>query len=91
LFLIYVNAITNALCKAVIKLFAHDANLFLHNFDPAQLFDNANTCFAQLCEWFSVNRWSLHRDKTCYSVFLRSRKDVEGYKLYINGKIIQNV
>ena len=88
LFLIYVNDIQNATSKAKIKLFADDTNLFLH---PAQLFANANTCLAQLFEWFSVNRLSRNLDKTCYSVFGPSHKDVKGYNLYINGKIIQNV
>jgi len=91
LFLIYVNNIQNAISKAKIKLFADDTNLFLHNSDPVQLFANANTCLAQLSEWFSVNRLSLNLDKTCYSVFGPSHMDVKGYNLYTNGKIIQNV
>ena len=39
-----------------VKLFADDTNLFLNNRDPAQLFHLANTCMAQLYEWFTVNR-----------------------------------
>jgi len=51
-----------------VKLFADDTNLFLHNRDPTQLFHLANTCMAQLYEWFTVNRLSLNLDKTCYSI-----------------------
>jgi len=91
LFLIYVNDIQNAISNAKIKLFADDTNLFIHNCDPAQLFARANTCLAQLSEWFSVNRLSLNLDKTCYSIFGPSHKDMKGYNLYINGKIIENV
>ena len=91
LFSIYVNDIQNAISKAKIELFADDTNLFLHNSDPVQLFANANTCLAQLSEWFSVNRLSLNLDKTCYSVFGPSHVDVKGYNMNINNKIIQSV
>jgi len=61
LFLIYINDIQYAISSShtEVKLFADDTNLFLHNRDAAQLFHSANTCMAQLYEWFTVNRLSL--------------------------------
>ena len=61
LFLIYINDIQYAISSnyTKVKLFADDTNLFLRNRDPAQLFHLANTCMAQLHEWFTVNRLSL--------------------------------
>ena len=93
LFLIYINDIQYAISSSntKVKLFADDTNLFLHNRDPAQLFHSANTCMAQLCEWFTVNRLSLNLDKTCYSIFGPNHKDMKGFKLYINSNEIEHV
>ena len=33
----------------------------------------------------------LNFHKTCYSIFGPNHKDVKGFNLYINGKMIQNV
>ena len=91
LFLIYVNDIQYAVTNATIKLFADDTNLFIHNRDPIQLFSIANTCMAQLFEWFTVNRLSLNLEKTYYSIFGAKHKDMNGLSLYINGRPIQKV
>ena len=93
LFLIYINDIQYAISSnyTKVKLFADDTNLFVHNRDPAQLFHLANTCMAQLYEWFTVNRLSLNLDKTCYSIFGPNHKDMKGFKLYINSKEIKHV
>jgi len=81
LFLIYINDIQYAISSnyTKVKLFADDTNLFLRNRDPAQLFHLANTCMAQLHEWFTVNRLSLilTRRVIVYLVpIIRIRKDL---------------
>ena len=89
LFLIYMNDIQYAVPNAKLKLFADDTNLFLHNSDPAKLFDSANTSMSQLSKWFTTNGLSLNLSKTCYSIFGTKLKVTPEFKLYINGKEIQ--
>jgi len=46
---------------------------------------------SQLCDWFKVNKLSLNLDKTCYTIFGLTQKNMTAHTLYSNDKVIQNV
>ena len=55
LFLIYINDIQYAVTNAKVKLFADDANLFLHGKSLSELENTANNTLNQLTHWMAVN------------------------------------
>jgi len=58
----------------------------LHAFDSTKLFYRADICMSQLCDWFKVNKLSLNLDKTCYTIFGWTHKNMTPYTFYINDK-----
>jgi len=46
---------------------------------------------SQLCDWFKVNKLSLSMDKTCYTIFGLTHKNMSADTSYINDKVIQNM
>ena len=89
LFLICMNDIQYAVLNAKSRLFTDETNLFLHNSDPANILATTNVSMSQLSEWFTVNRFSLNLNKTCYSIFGPNHKVSTGFHLYINGQEVQ--
>jgi len=71
---------------AILKLYVNDTNLFLHDSDSTKLFSRVNICMSQLCDWFEVIKLSLNLDKTCYTIFGSTHKNMTAYTFYINDK-----
>jgi len=46
---------------------------------------------SQLCDWFKVNKLSLNLDKTRYTIFGSTHKNITVHTLYIDDKVIKNM
>ena len=90
LFLIYVNDIGNALSDARVKLFADDTNLFIYSASTDLLYQNAQTCIAQLYQWFIVNKLTLNLSKTCYMIFPKAQNQDE-VAIVVNNVKLKNM
>ena len=73
LFLLYINDITNSVCKSKIKLFADDSNLFVVSNNLPELFNIANSELSSLSQWIRANKLYINYDKTNYMIFEPSR------------------
>ena len=71
LFLIYINDIHNSVPERNIKLFADDANIFLHSKTVEESVKLTQTCLANIQRWCSANKISINYSKTTYSIFSR--------------------
>jgi hypothetical protein len=95
LFLIYMNDIGEIAKNAQILLFADDTNVFVASVDPILLKQNAQIILFNLSEWFAVNKLSLNKDKSCYSIFASPAKlkTVPGYlnTIRIGDMVIKRV
>ncbi len=77
------------------RLFADDTNVFIVCDDPILLKENAQNTLFELSEWFAVNKLSLNKDKSCYSIFVWPAKlsSVPGYlnTIQLGNMIIKRV
>ena len=93
-FLIYINdigSIPNLIASP--KIFADDANIFVHGANFNALHSNCITTISSLHEWIISNRLTLNIDKTCYMIFLPSSKQVipSNFILAINNRVLNRV
>jgi len=93
LFLLYINDIRAATHIGKIMLFADDANLYLGNTQLPQLFNELREGMGDLSKWFQHNKLSLSLEKTQYSIFHSTKKQIpETYNiLNINNINIHRV
>jgi hypothetical protein len=93
LFLIYMNDIYRAVDKDKLRLFADDTNLFITGKSFVELETTATKCLANMESWFLANKLSLNVDKTCYTLFSKSKRAISNVslKLTINGQLIERV
>ena len=74
LYLIYVNDISKSTNGHILS-FADDSSVYIFDSDLDELFNQANSKFAELFDWFCANLLSLNPTKTKYIVFRpRSKK-----------------
>jgi hypothetical protein len=86
LYLIYVNDISKFTNGHIIS-FVDDTSLYVSDSDLEELFNQANSKFAELFDWFCAKLLSLNPTETKYTVFRpRSKKcDFSGKDVAING------
>jgi hypothetical protein len=92
LYLIYVNDISKSTNGHILS-FADDTSLYFSDSDPDDLFNQANSMFADLFDWFCANRLSLNPTKTKYIVFRPQNKtcDFSGKVVAINGTPLNQI
>ena len=74
LFLCYCNDICNAIPESILRLFADDTNLFVHDINIETLISVANIQLQKLNDWFLANKLSLNINKTCFTFYSQERK-----------------
>jgi len=72
LFLIYINDMHNAVPERNIKLFADDANIFIHSKTIQTTVDLTKRCITNIHSWCTANKLSINFNKTNFSVFSRT-------------------
>jgi len=75
-YLIYVNHISGSANDHILS-FADDTSLYLSDSNPNDLFNQANSNFADSFDWFCINCLSLNPTNTKYIVF-RRKSDFSG-------------
>ena len=75
-FLSYVNDMKTALKNCDIRLYAYDPCILYSHRNVKMIERNLNSDFSNLCQWFIVNKLSIHfgEDKTKSTVFKRRNK-----------------
>lgn len=66
---LYIIDICNVSKLLKFVLFADDRNLFCSGKDLEQLLNTVETELTTLKQWFDINKWSLHLDKTKFIIF----------------------
>ena len=69
--------ICNAIPESILRLFADDTNLFVHDKNIETLISVANIQLQKLNDWFLANKLSLNINKTCFTLFTRKKIQVE--------------
>ena len=82
LYLIYVNDISKSTNGHILS-FADDSSVYIFDSDLDELFNQANSKFAELFDWICANHLSLNPTKTKYIVFRPRSK-----KCYFSGKVV---
>ena len=77
LFLCYCNDICNAIPESILRLFADDTNLFVHDRNIETLISVANTQLQKLNNWFLANKLSLNINKTCFTLFTKKKIQID--------------
>ena len=75
-FLLYINDIQYAVDPNILRLFADDTGLFLHNKNLGALITLFKNCFPHLKKWFVANKLTLNETKTFFSIFHARNKFV---------------
>lgn len=75
LFLVYVNDINAALPDSnKLRLYADDTNLFVAHENPTILKTVSEEYICKLFQWFSANKLSVNKNKTCFTIFANKNK-----------------
>ena len=89
LFLLYVNDIHNCVNEHTVRLFADDTNLFIVDPNLTVCRAKAEKALIGINEWLTNNQLTLNIEKTCYSVFSKTKKKIQSIKL--NNREIERV
>ena len=88
LFLVYVNDVYKAIDSENLRLFADDSNLFISGNSLQDMVNEAELKLECLNKWFKHNQLTLNIDKTCFTLFSRTKNEIA---LKLNGTEIQRV
>ena len=85
LFLLYINDLPN--CSTLIALlFADDTALYAEDDNIERLILTVNTQFQKICNYFRLNKLSLHPTKTKYLIFSHSKMVHDNdFSVFINN------
>lgn len=69
LFLIYINDLFCALNGHMVRLFADDTCVFIHNVDFNVLVQQFKDAFRRILQWCNSNKLTINADKTCFIIY----------------------
>jgi hypothetical protein len=93
LFLIYINDLYCALNDAMVRLFADDTCVFIHDTNFDYMISQAKQALQSLVLWCKYNKLTISSEKTCFMIFHTKNKDKhpEVTDIEVNGLKISRV
>ena len=76
LFLIFINDLPNCSRIGFFRIFADDTNVFFHINNIDELISLGKLIMIALNSWFTANKMTLNTDKSTFTIFKSSRKDI---------------
>jgi hypothetical protein len=75
LFLIYINDLCCALNNYLVRLFADDTCILIHNSDLNVVIQQAKDALQCIMEWCSANKLTINTEKTCFIIYHSKNKN----------------
>ena len=91
LFLLYINDITNSSKCLKFILYADDTTVYLSGKNIPNIFKTLNDELNYLNIWTKANKISINSNKTKYMVISKTKSDLSGESVILNGNKIEKV
>ena len=76
LFLIFINDLPKCCPEGKTRLFADDTTIFFHSNNINDIISTTKVIMTQLTNWFRANKLTLNADKSSFTIFKSSQKNI---------------
>ena len=76
LFLIFINDLPKCCPEGKTRLFADDTTIFFHSNNIDNIISTTKVIMTQLTNWFRANKLTLNADKSSFTIFKSSQKNI---------------